>query len=325
MLIDKEVEVTLYQSNIGYYRKMGYGDIMPKYKDSHYKWKVKAGSTIKVKVEDLPRYSEVLIKFSCDYCGKDFNKTANNYFSTIEDDLPIKKDACQDCKNIKLQECNVILYGYKTPFCDKEINKQCQQIIKDKYGVDNVFQSEEIKEKSRQTCLQKYGVDNSMKSEEIRKKSRNTLYSNGTAPCSKQQIYIYDIVGGVLNYPNKSISIDIAFLEEKIAVEVDASGHNLNVKMGDISQEEFNKKEMKRNYVLFRNGWKIIRIISKRDYFPSKEIVLQMLGYAKEYLNNGHHYINFDIDQRLVITSQFAQLYDYGTLKRIRSDVKQTA
>jgi hypothetical protein len=48
-------------------------------------------------------------------------------------------------------------------------------------------------------------------------------------------------------------------------------------------------------------------------------IILEMFSYAKEYLQS-HSWIIFDIDNNLVKTSQFDQQYNFGQLKRLRSD-----
>ena len=322
MLIDTEIDISLRQNNIGYYRKMGYDDIMPKYKDNHYRWKVKVGTIIKVKVDDLPRYSELLIRFLCDYCGKEFNKTARNYFNTKVKDLPIKTDCCDECRQIKLHECNMLTKGCKTPFCDSNFQQENEERLLNKYGFINAFQVPEFQEKMRKTLMEKYGVPYIMQNKEILERARLTLLKNGNIPCSTQQKYLYKLFGGELNYLLKNINLDIAYPEEKLYIEYDGSGHNLNVKCNNITQDEFNKKERNRRYALYRSGWKEIRIVSKKDNFPSDKVLLQMIQYAREYLNTGHSYIRFDLDEGTVTSSQFIKPYDYGKLKRMRSDSK---
>jgi len=146
-------------------------------------------------------------------------------------------------------------------------------------------------------------------------KQRQSLYKNGTQICSSQQIYIHNLISGKLNYPIGNCCVDI-LLDNNIICECDFSGHWLNVKLGMCTQEEFDFKEIKRNYFLYSKGYKIIRIISRNDLIPDDEIVLSMIKYANEYLEN-RHWISFDIDNKLVKCSQFEQFYDFGELTKV--------
>jgi len=148
-----------------------------------------------------------------------------------------------------------------------------------------------------------------------------TMYENGTQQCSTQQRYIHSLIGGELNYPIKESSLDIAFINDKLYVEYDGGGHDLSVKLESTTQDEFDKKERNRRYALYRSGWKEIRIISKKDYLPNDNIILEMVNYAKEYLNTGHSWIKFDIDNQLVKCSQFNIKYNYNTLRRINKEL----
>ena len=346
MLLSDEVDVSLIQNNIGYYRKMGYGDIMPTYKDDHYRIKVKVGTIIKVKVKDLPRYSNIQIPFKCDYCGKDFCKSAQNYFNTLEKDLPIKKDCCDDCRQFKLQECNEIRFGGKSPFSSQDVQNKATESIYNIYGVDNVFQNEdiknmiienniklygvkysmqrqEVKDKMEQTNMERYGVHHAMQNKEISAKVRETLFKNGTAPRSKQQIYVHQLIGGKINYPYYNASLDIAFPEEKFYVECDFGGHWLSIKLGGLTQDAFDKKQRNRWYSLYRSGWKSINIISRNDNLPSDTKIIEILSYARTYLKN-HHYIKFDIDNNKIINSQGEFDFYYGELRKIKlTDLKK--
>lgn len=184
----------------------------------------------------------------------------------------------------------------------KQCNK-CSQINKKKY------------------CLKKYGFESPMQNKEISNKVKQTLYKNGTAPCSQQQEYIRNIIGGELNYPFKNYSLDIAHVEENIYIECDFGGHWLSIKLGTVTEKEFKVNERKRWYILFRSGWKEIRIISTKDYIPQDDKLLEMIEYAKVYLNTGHHYIRFDIDKNIIINSQGEFDYNFGELRKIKKVV----
>jgi len=173
-------------------------------------------------------------------------------------------------------------------------------------------------ERKRNTNINNLGVPYPAQNKDVLRKQRKSLYQNGTMPCPRQQTYLYNLLGGEVNYSIKTINLDIAFPEEKLYIEFDGSGHDLQVKHGNKTQEQFDRDEKNRNYALYRAGFKEIRIISKSDKLPSDQVILEMISYAKDYLSTGHHYIKFNIDNSLVITSQFTQPYDYGKLRRIK-------
>ena len=70
-IISKEVEVTLDAKGIIRYEKLGY-DIPKYFCKIHKKFKVKRGTKIKVKLEDLSKNSSNKIKVKCDNCGKEY-------------------------------------------------------------------------------------------------------------------------------------------------------------------------------------------------------------------------------------------------------------
>lgn len=76
-LITKEVEVTL-SGNVKYWENKGYE--IPKYKNKSGKMSVKRGTTIMVKIEDLPKQSNIVVEYECDDCGK---KTKSSYYNYI--------------------------------------------------------------------------------------------------------------------------------------------------------------------------------------------------------------------------------------------------
>ncbi|PGZ96940.1 hypothetical protein COE51_16345 [Bacillus pseudomycoides] len=217
----------------------------------------------------------------------------------------------------RVSETNIEKYGVKNVFQNEAIQDKQKETIILKYGVENVFQHEEIKEKSKQTMMKKYGVEHPMYLKEIKdsviKKSKKTLYENGTAPKSKQQVYLNELLGGEINYQIESFNLDIAFPDEKIYIEYDGGGHDLQVKMNKISQEELKKEELKRYFILKSKGWKEIRIISPRDYLPNDDILLQELEKAKKWFqtnDNGHWHYHIYLNDKVNDET-------YGKLRKI--------
>lgn len=154
-----------------------------------------------------------------------------------------------------------------------------------------------------------------------KEKRRITMYENGTAPCSTQQKYLHNLLGGELNYPISNCSLDIAYPEEKIYIEYCGGGHDLQVKFGNMTDIEFIIYERNRFDFLKSRGYKCIYILSKKDKLPSDEKLIDMCEYAKQYLNIGHTRITFDIDNSKIITSQFEKFYDYGVLRNISKEL----
>lgn len=235
---------------------------------------------------------------------------------------------------------NIDRYGFTNPNMNEEVKKKKEQVFLDKYGETSPAKNLEVKAKTIGTNNERYGgnspscdkevrlkqiatlndnynVDYPMQSRKLQIKARESLYENNTAPTSRQQMHIHDIIGGELNFPHYTSSLDIAFPNEKVYVEIDLGGHNLQVKLGNLTEEEFNEAEKRRWYALYRKGWKEIRIISKTDKIPSDEKILEIIQFAKDYLNNGHHYMKFNLDENTVKCSQFEESYDFGLLRWI--------
>ncbi|ANC78267.1 hypothetical protein ABE65_016250 [Fictibacillus phosphorivorans] len=176
-------------------------------------------------------------------------------------------------------------------------------------------------QKLKETNIAKYGHECVLSNKLIREKILKTVYKNQTAPTSKQQLYLFEILGGKINFPIKTLQVDLAFEKEKIYVEYDGSGHDLKVKLGRLTVEEFNEKCKRRSYVLYRRGWREIRIISRRDYLPSEEVIKEMYTLAIDYFSTGHSWMTFDIDRGCILSSIHNDIpYNFGKLRRIRAD-----
>lgn len=328
MLLTKEVEVVVNSRTFKHYKELGY---LFEHK----------GDKIIVKVEDLSMGSHTLVNVQCDYCKKIKPMQYKKYLSGR---INTEKDACFNCIKHKTSETVYKKYNTDNYSKTEEFKDKYKNICLEKYGVENVSQIEEIKikkeetclanygvkipaqnsdiiNKMKATCLERYGVENVNLLTDFREKVMVTSYKNGNIPTSSQQIYLRNLYNGKLNYPIKKYPIDVCLINEKIAIEYDGGGHNLAVKMGYETQEEFNKKEIIRNNIIKREGYKQIRITSSRDYLPSDEILLQMLEQAKEYFNNTTHtWVEYDIDTSLMRNAENKEgvFFDYGNLRKIK-------
>lgn len=79
-ILTKEVDFIVPVKSIKHLEEKGY--FIPKYKDDRGKIRVKKGTHIKVKVEDLPLCSSIKVEMECDYCHKryfiQYNHCTNN-------------------------------------------------------------------------------------------------------------------------------------------------------------------------------------------------------------------------------------------------------
>jgi hypothetical protein len=217
----------------------------------------------------------------------------------------------------KIIRTNINRYGTKTPAENEEIKNKIKSTNLVRYGSTSPTLNNSIREKQINTTLKKYKVKYPMQNETIVGKARKSLYENNSVSTSRQQIYINNILNGELNFPQGNSNLDIAFPDERIYIECDFGGHELQIKFGNVTEKEFSEYEKRRWYALYRNGWKEIRIISKQDKLPYENKIKEMIQYAKDYLNQGHSWIRFNIDNNEVITSQYTQFFDYGKLKRV--------
>ena len=222
----------------------------------------------------------------------------------------------------KAKQTNLDRYGVENPAQNKDVLEKAKNTNLERYGVESILCLPSFHEHAREVDIERYGVYHHLQNPEILEKQKETFYKNGTCPTSKQQAYLNQIYCGELNYPLMMYNIDIALQEEKIAIEFDGSGHNLSVKIGELTQEEFNRKEIIRNNVIKRAGYKQIRIISYDDKIPSDEMLLQMLDDARTYFSQypKHSWYEFNISASTIRNAEnkLGLPYNYGYLRRIK-------
>jgi very-short-patch-repair endonuclease len=327
MILDKTVKVRTIGTVLKHYRSLGY-------ECSH-------GTEIDVRIEDLPKTSRVPIRAMCDYCKKEYVIPYLLYKSSTSS---LNKYACKNCRGEKEKEIFLQKYGVSNPVKLKEIREKMCHTNLERYGVKYPLQNRDILDKRDETCIKRYGtkdplsldyfkekfkesnlkirgVENPAQCPEVKEKISATMYKNNSQKTSSQQLYLYDLYGGELNYPIGYFNIDICLLEEKLAIEYDGGGHMLNVTTGRETLEEYNQKTLVRNNIIKRKGYKQIRIISSHDYLPSDEILLQMLEQAKEYFNTTNHtWVEYNIDFSLMRNAEHKEgvYFNFGELRKIK-------
>ncbi len=340
MLITKKIEIIWKPQNKKYYESKGYN--FTKYND-----------IILINIDDLHPGSRIKVECYCDYCLENNIETIINkpFCRYLEQHKHINKDCCNNpqCTGKKMQDIMQLKYGVNSPFALDEIKQKTIETNIKKFGVNHPLQLEEFQQKRKNTCIKNLGVDSPIKNIKIKEKIKNTMLErygveyaiqneeicniiqnkrmkkmseNNSVPKSKQREYIYNLLGGSsickLNYPFSRCWLDIAFPEEMIYIEYDGKDHNLNVILGNITQEEFDKNQMLREEFLKTNKWKRISIISNTDLLPNDNIIIEMISLAKKYLNSGHSWIQFYIDDNIVRCSQYNKNYDFKELRKIK-------
>ena len=225
----------------------------------------------------------------------------------------------QDIQNKRTQTF-IEHFGGSSPLQNNECLEKMKQTNLERYGVEFVPQLEETKQKVKQTNLDRFGYENPMQSPEFLEK---WLAKNGSnfIKSSRQQQYLCSLYNGILNQPFKCFALDVFLPEYKLDVEFDGSGHRMSISLGNITEEDFEKKELYRNVALKKEGYKQMRIISQKDLLPSDDILFQMLDFARNYFSQypNHSWIEFNIDNSTIRNAEHKNgvLYDYGKLRKI--------
>ena len=325
MLLTKEVEVKINSRNIEHYKNLGYKIPMRKATKRtkevmHKDYVYDLGATITVKTEDLSNGSHAKVDVLCDYCKKEIiSKIYKNYINGSKNNV---KDSCKKCSMKKSEETHFMMHGVRKPLQMSESREKFKETCMDRYSVEYYSKTDECKKRIRSTNLKKYGVEFSSQSLEVRKKVANAFYRNGSINTSAQQLFLHSLYGGELNFPIKYYNVDICFPDERLCMEYDGGFHDGQVKLGNITQEEFNQKEIIRNNVIKREGYKQMRIISQKDFLPSDEVLLQMLEHTRKYFSDypEHSWMEWNIDSSSLRNAENKEgiFFDYGELRKIK-------
>lgn len=354
MLIKKQIEVKITKRNQPHYLEKGYtSPIGEKILISNIDLTKGSEEIVEVSCDFC---GKITPKKYEQYHRQHFNKNNTLFLDSCSDCSPMKSKALAEANdNVnpawseearkKREETNIKKYGSSTPLSNKEVRNKIEKTNLEKYGNKNPLKNNEVKEKIEKTNVEKYGYKNPFSNKEIQEKikksnletygyeyitqneeemkrrtiKRNkTMRENNLAPTSRQQQYIYDVVGGVLNLPVDTCFLDIAFPDELIYIEYQGSGHNLSVKLGKETEESFKRKEINRYYYLKNIGWKMIEVVSKKDVLPNEKELSLIVGFAKNYIRETNSsYIGLYLDDnKIKIKNEF---FDYIFNKDINS------
>jgi hypothetical protein len=216
------IEINIMPQNYEHYKKLGYSPQIRK--------------KLIVKAEDIPFTSKTKIKYICDYCGEEFERTiGSNSRNKTKDN---NKDACSKCTRIKSKETCI-----------------------NRYNVENVMQVKEYKNK----CLE-------YKRNDLFNSNYPTSYifKNGI-PVSLAQNNLYELLKDYeLNYKFYEYYLDLFNQKENIAIEYNGKGHDLQVRLNKITIEKFQEKEEKRKDKILKNNIRLLIIQDKKNLWKEK-------------------------------------------------------
>lgn len=268
---------------------------------------------IKISYCDYTKRKRISNKDLCIHCKGEETEKSNLKKYGVKNVMGIEEN------KIKLAKTNIEKYGCECVFQNEDIKNKIKDTLVKKYGCDNPIKCASIKEKIEKTNIKRYGVkipmflnlneekrketnlkrygnEYSIASDFVKKKIRESFFNNGSVKTSKQQKYVCELYGGILNYPIDICNLDMFFPEYNIYCEWDGGGHNISKYYGK-SEEELRKREIRRAYYLKTKGLKEFRIISSKDYVPTDEILLNMKKIAFDILlNMDLSWVRFDIE-----------------------------
>lgn len=197
-------------------------------------------------------------------------------------------------------------YGHETFMGSKIGQEIVRATMRERYGVDKPFQNKDIKEKAVNSIVDRFGEKGPLGNESIREQIANTVYNKyggfqemmesgmyrvGSTYVSKTQMRLYKLYGGEINKNIGKYFGDIVFDDLHIVIEYDGGGHDLAVKTGKMSQEEFDKKEKTRQDYFISHGYKVGRIVNKKEIKISDEEYLKIKDIIFDELKNNSVFV----------------------------------
>jgi len=152
MILTKEVNIHIKGTYIKRYKELGY---IINTKDLN-----------TIKVEDLPKSSQVKVKVKCDTCGIEKELKIQDYYLSFKNN----KYGCNKCKAATYKKTMLEKYGVENGFQLEEIKEKAKETKIERYEDKNYNN----RSKASDTCLEKYGVENPQQNIDIKEKTSNT-------------------------------------------------------------------------------------------------------------------------------------------------------
>jgi hypothetical protein len=131
MILTREIEIKINESNYQYYDDLGYD--------------VAIGEIIKIPIELMSKGSHYKIKCKCDGCGIEKEVIFKNY---IKYDNNFGEYYCRKCSESKRKETLRKNFGVDYPIQNKKVLSKMKNTLIEKYGVDNISKRDKQNEVS---------------------------------------------------------------------------------------------------------------------------------------------------------------------------------
>ena len=131
MILTREIEIKINESNYQYYDDLGYD--------------VSIGEIIKIPIELLSKGSHYKIKCKCDSCGTEKEVIFKNY---VKYDNNWGEYYCRKCSESKRKETLRKNFGVDYPIQNKKVLSKMKNTLLEKYGVDNISKRDKQNEVS---------------------------------------------------------------------------------------------------------------------------------------------------------------------------------
>ena len=131
MILTREIEIKINESNYQYYDDLGYD--------------VAIGEIIKIPIELMSKGSHYKIKCKCDGCGIEKEVIFKNY---VKYDNKFGEYYCRKCSESKRKETLRKNFGVDYPIQNKKVLSKMKNTLIEKYGVDNISKRDKQNEVS---------------------------------------------------------------------------------------------------------------------------------------------------------------------------------
>lgn len=206
------------------------------------------------------------------YINDEWNKSID--FKSDDIKLLIECDYCRKHFTITQKNRDVKISSYKSTLRKGDFDLEC--VVSDLYK-DNCKKCQS--KKSKETMFLVHGFTNQFQTPQARQNWMKSFKEVNLVKTSRGQRYLADMFNAELNVPVGYYFADM-ILDNKIVIEYDGGGHNYRVKIGEISQEEFDILERRREQELINKGYKILRFVSESEYFPEESVTKSIISEA---------------------------------------------
>ncbi len=131
MILTREIEIKINESNYQYYDDLGYD--------------VAIGEIIRIPIELMSKGSHYKIKCKCDGCGIEKEVIFKNY---VKYDNKFGEYYCRKCSEVKRKETLRKNFGVDYPIQNKKVLNKMKNTLIEKYGVDNISKRDKQNEVS---------------------------------------------------------------------------------------------------------------------------------------------------------------------------------